>query len=146
MYGPRALRVNAVAPGPIITEMWAAGREIPLLADGLERHIALRRRGRREEIAAAVAFLASDDARYVTGQTIAVDGGFQRMVRWADYVRAAHSAFGLTSTLISWLRPVARSAIAASKPSRPIVAVCIASTDTRPSAIIPIDISNSSWK
>jgi len=86
MYGPRGVRVNAVAPGLIITEMWAAGREVPGLADGLERHIALRRWGLPEEIAAVVAFLAGDDSRYVTGQTITVDGGFQHTARWSDYI------------------------------------------------------------
>jgi NAD(P)-dependent dehydrogenase (short-subunit alcohol dehydrogenase family) len=74
-YGPRGIRVNAVAPGLIITEMWAAGREIPGLADGLERHIGLRRWGTPDEIGSVVAFLAGDDARYVTGQTIPADGG-----------------------------------------------------------------------
>jgi len=53
-YGPRGVRVNAVAPGLIITDMWAAGREVPGLADGLERHIALRRWGRPDDVAAAV--------------------------------------------------------------------------------------------
>ena len=85
-YGPRGLRVNAVAPGLIITEMWARGRETPGLADGLEGHIALRRWGRPEEIASVVTFLASDDARYVTGQTIVVDGGFHAVTSWGDYI------------------------------------------------------------
>ena len=84
-YGPRGVRVNAVAPGLIITEMWAAGREVPGLADGLEGHIALRRWGRPEEIGSVVAFLASDDARYITGQTIVVDGGFHAVTSWSDY-------------------------------------------------------------
>lgn len=75
-FGRQGVRVNAVAPGLIITEMWEGGRQIPGLADGLERHIALGRWGVPEEIASVVAFLASDDARYITGQTIAVDGGF----------------------------------------------------------------------
>lgn len=84
-YGRRGVRVNAVAPGLIITEMWAAGRKIPGLADGLERHIALGRWGVPEEIASVVAFLASDDARYVTGQTITVDGGFQLVSSWENF-------------------------------------------------------------
>ena len=84
-YGRFGIRVNAVAPGLIITEMWAAGREIPGLADGLERHIALGRWGVPEEIADVVAFLASDEARYVTGQTITVDGGYQGVTAWANY-------------------------------------------------------------
>ncbi|MGY9071655.1 MAG: SDR family NAD(P)-dependent oxidoreductase [Acidimicrobiales bacterium] len=85
-FGPSGVRVNAVAPGLIITELWAAGRAVPGLADGLERHIALGRWGAPEEIASVVAFLASDDARYVTGQTIAVDGGFQQMISWGNFV------------------------------------------------------------
>lgn len=84
-YGNIGVRVNAVAPGLIITDMWEAGRKIPGLADGLERHIALGRWGAPEEIASVVAFLAGDDARYVTGQTITVDGGFQNMTAWAHY-------------------------------------------------------------
>jgi NAD(P)-dependent dehydrogenase (short-subunit alcohol dehydrogenase family) len=85
-YGPRGMRVNAVAPGLIITEMWEKGRETPGLADGLAGHIALRRWGQPEEIATVVAFLAGDDARYVTGQTIVVDGGFHGVTSWGDYL------------------------------------------------------------
>jgi len=85
-YGPRGLRINAVGPGLIITEMWAQGRETPGLADGLERHIALRRWGTPDEIGSVVAFLASDDARYITGQTILVDGGFHGVTSWGDYL------------------------------------------------------------
>jgi len=88
-YGPAGVRVNAVAPGLIITEMWAEGREIPGLADGLERHIALGRWGVPQEIASVVGFLASDDARYVTGQTITVDGGFQLVSAWANFMGPA---------------------------------------------------------
>lgn len=84
-FGRRGVRVNAVAPGLIITEMWAEGRKIPGLADGLQRHVALGRWGQPEEIASVVAFLASDDARYVTGQTIAVDGGLAGMMSFANY-------------------------------------------------------------
>lgn len=85
-YGSSGIRVNAVAPGLIITDMWAEGREIPGLADGLARHIALGRWGRPEEIASVVAFLAGDDARYVTGQTITVDGGFQNVASWSQFM------------------------------------------------------------
>ncbi len=84
-FGRRGVRVNAVAPGLIITEMWAKGRERPGLADALERHIALGRWGQPDDIASVVVFLASDDARYVTGQTIAVDGGFINMLSWSNY-------------------------------------------------------------
>ena len=85
-FGPSGVRVNAVAPGLIITEMWAAGREIPGLADGLEKHIPLGRWGVPEEIASVVGFLAGDDARYITGQTIIVDGGFWGPGSWASYM------------------------------------------------------------
>jgi 3-oxoacyl-[acyl-carrier protein] reductase len=67
---PYGIRVNAVAPGSIQTG--------PLSDDeGRERGktVPLGRIGQPEEISAAVAFLASDDARYITGQTIVVDGG-----------------------------------------------------------------------
>ena len=67
---PYGIRVNAVAPGSIQTG--------PISDDeGRERGktVPLGRIGQPEEISAAVAFLASDDARYITGQTIVVDGG-----------------------------------------------------------------------
>lgn len=85
-FGGQGVRVNAVAPGLIITDMWEAGRKVPGLADGLERHIALGRWGVPEEIASVVAFLAGDDARYVTGQTIVVDGGFEGSHSFAVYM------------------------------------------------------------
>jgi 3-oxoacyl-[acyl-carrier protein] reductase len=70
----RGITVNAVAPGFIETDMTAAmtekAREAVLSA------IPLGRVGEARDVAAAVAFLASDDAAYVTGQVLAVDGGF----------------------------------------------------------------------
>ena len=84
-FGSQGVRVNAVAPGLIITEMWAQGRKTPGLADGLERHIALGRWGVPEEIASVVAFLAGDDSRYMTGQTLVVDGGFGGSLSFANY-------------------------------------------------------------
>lgn len=85
-FGGQGVRVNAVAPGLIITEMWEEGRKIPGLADGLERHIALGRWGVPEEIASVVAFLAGDDSRYITGQTIVVDGGFEGSHSFPNYL------------------------------------------------------------
>ncbi len=71
--GPRGITVNAVAPGFIDTDMTKA------LADEhkqmLLNQIPLNRLGQPEEIAAAVAFLASPDAAYITGETISVNGG-----------------------------------------------------------------------
>ena len=85
-FGKYGVRVNAVAPGLIITEMWEEGRKTPGLADGLAQHIALGRWGEPEEIGSVVAFLASDSAAYVTGQTIVVDGGFHAVTAWGDYL------------------------------------------------------------
>jgi 3-oxoacyl-[acyl-carrier protein] reductase len=72
--GPRGIRVNAVAPGIVATDMSSftktdAGRDIAL---GLQ---ALKRVAQPDDIAGVVAFLASDDARWITGDTIHVDGG-----------------------------------------------------------------------
>ncbi len=69
----RNVRVNAIAPGFIETDMTA---ELPEAArDAALGSIAMKRFGAPADIAAAVAFLASDDATYVTGQVLAVDGG-----------------------------------------------------------------------
>ena len=84
-FGKYGVRVNAVAPGLIITEMWEEGRKTPGLAEGLAGHIALGRWGEPQEISSVVAFLASDAASYVTGQTIIVDGGFHGVTAWGDY-------------------------------------------------------------
>jgi len=74
ILGPRGIRVNAVAPGVIDTDMSnftksEAGREVTL---GMQ---ALKRIGKPEDVADVVAFLASDEARWITGASIPVDGG-----------------------------------------------------------------------
>jgi NAD(P)-dependent dehydrogenase (short-subunit alcohol dehydrogenase family) len=69
------IRVNAVAPGPVDTAMAKAVHSAAIRADYHDA-IPLGRYGREEEIAEAVFFLASDRASYITGQTLAVDGGF----------------------------------------------------------------------
>ena len=69
----RKVRVNAVAPGMIETEMSQAVRN--LAGDQIKAAIPLRRIGQPEEIASVVRFLASDEASYLTGQVIRVDGG-----------------------------------------------------------------------
>ena len=70
--GPRNITVNAVAPGFIITDLT---RELEDLTDLAREYAALRRLATVEDVARAVAFLASDDAALITGQVLAVDGG-----------------------------------------------------------------------
>jgi 3-oxoacyl-[acyl-carrier protein] reductase len=69
----RKVRVNGVAPGMIETDMSAAVRN--LAGDRIKEAIPLRRVGQPQEIASVVAFLASDDASYITGQVLRADGG-----------------------------------------------------------------------
>jgi 3-oxoacyl-[acyl-carrier protein] reductase len=71
--GSRNILVNAVAPGFIETEMTAA--MTPEAREGLGAQIALERLGTPQDVAAAVAFLASDLSSYITGQVLVVDGG-----------------------------------------------------------------------
>jgi NAD(P)-dependent dehydrogenase (short-subunit alcohol dehydrogenase family) len=84
--GPHGIRVNCVSPGNMATEMhWAAlrGRSaaagVPFarVVEEVRAGIPLGRHGTGADVAAIVSFLASDDAAYVTGQTINVDGGYQ---------------------------------------------------------------------
>ena len=72
---PRNITVNAVAPGVIESEMSREVRE--RAGDAVQSRILLRRIGRPEEVAYAVWFLASRYADYITGQVLAVDGGFK---------------------------------------------------------------------
>ena len=84
--GPYGIRVNCVSPGNMATEMhWAALRRrsaaagVPFehVVEEVRAGIPLGRHGTGGDVAAVVSFLASDDAAYITGQTINVDGGYQ---------------------------------------------------------------------
>jgi NAD(P)-dependent dehydrogenase (short-subunit alcohol dehydrogenase family) len=71
------IRVNAVAPGPIDTDMVTRFAGTPENKAGLISGVPLRRMGQPEEVAAAIVFLASPKAAFITGASIAVDGGMQ---------------------------------------------------------------------
>lgn len=72
-FGPKGIRVNAVAPGFIVTDMTA---KVPQkVLDKMEAQTPLRKLGRPEDIAAAYLFLASDDASFINGTILSVDGG-----------------------------------------------------------------------
>ena len=75
-YGLHGIRCNAVCPGATDTPTFSMIKNVPYELADREARTALGRIGRPEEIASAVAFLASDDASYVTGATLVVDGGW----------------------------------------------------------------------
>ena len=82
-YGKRGIRCNSIAPGVIATPALAANVPPEMIAIYERSHLTPRL-GKPEDIAAAVVFLASDDAAFITGQTLSVDGG----------LLAHHPAFG----------------------------------------------------
>lgn len=74
-YAGRRIRVNAIGPGATITPINRAWVDDPVKSAEVLKHIPMGRAGTSEEMAAVTAFLASDEAAYITGQTIFVDGG-----------------------------------------------------------------------
>ena len=79
-WGPEGIRVNSIAPGLIATAIWEDARNnVPGLIEDLAGQIALKRWGFGDDIADVVVFFASDASRYITGETLVVDGGMARV-------------------------------------------------------------------
>ncbi len=74
-YAGRGIRVNGIGPGATITPINRAWIEDPVKKEQVESHIPMARAGTADEMGGVACFLASDDAAYITGQTIFVDGG-----------------------------------------------------------------------
>jgi NAD(P)-dependent dehydrogenase (short-subunit alcohol dehydrogenase family) len=84
-YGRYGIRCNAVCPGAIDTPAFSSIRSQPFELADREARTALGRIGKPEEVAAAVYFLASDEAAYITGTSLTVDGGWDAS-QWSDRV------------------------------------------------------------
>ena len=81
-YARNGIRVNAVGPGAVMTRMNANFLTDEAALRAMERAIPVGRVAVAEEIASVIAFLASEEASYVTGQTIFVDGGLTSVRPW----------------------------------------------------------------
>ncbi len=91
-FGPLGIRVNAICPGHIVTERMRA-RQWAHNPDGIhffEQQYPVRRVGRPEDIANAIAFLCSDDASFITGHALPVDGGLTIQLQEDLGVHLAH--------------------------------------------------------
>ena len=74
-YASKGIRVNSIGPGATVTPINRAWIDDPVKRAEVETHIPMRRAGTADEMGAVACFLSSDDAAYITGQTIFVDGG-----------------------------------------------------------------------
>lgn len=79
-YAPFGIRVNALCPGFVETALTRRILKYPAIEKALVDSTALKRLGKAEEIAKAALFLATDDASYITGAELAVDGGMSAML------------------------------------------------------------------
>ena len=90
--GPRRVRVNAVAPGLIATPLTAPALDIPGVLDGYVDNTPLGRPGEPDEIAAAIRYLLSGEAAWVTGETLNINGGAHLMC-YPDLAGLVEKAF-----------------------------------------------------
>ncbi|MFC7502850.1 SDR family NAD(P)-dependent oxidoreductase, partial [Nocardioides sp. GCM10030258] len=90
--GPRGVRVNAVAPGLVVTPLTAPAMDIAGIRDEYLENTPLGRSGEPSEIGAAVRFLLSDDAAWITGEVLAINGG-AHLKRYPDLVGLIEKAF-----------------------------------------------------
>jgi glucose 1-dehydrogenase len=81
-FAGRNVRVNGIGPGATVTPINRAWVDDPVKAEQVTSHIPLNRAGTADEMGGVACFLASDDAAYITGQTIFVDGG---LTLFADF-------------------------------------------------------------
>lgn len=81
-YAGRGIRVNGLGPGATVTPINRAWIDDPVKAEQVTSHIPMSRPGTADEMAGVTCFLASDDAAYITGQTLYVDGG---LTLYADF-------------------------------------------------------------
>jgi glucose 1-dehydrogenase len=81
-YAGRGIRVNAIGPGATVTPINRAWVDDPVKREQVTSHIPMPRAGEADEMGGVACFLASDDAAYITGQTIFVDGG---LTLFADF-------------------------------------------------------------
>jgi glucose 1-dehydrogenase len=81
-YAGKGIRVNAIGPGATVTPINRAWVDDPVKREMVTSHIPMPRPGEADEMAGVTCFLASDDAAYITGQTIFVDGG---LTLYADF-------------------------------------------------------------
>jgi NAD(P)-dependent dehydrogenase (short-subunit alcohol dehydrogenase family) len=73
--GPMGIRVNSVAPGVVDTALWASNKRVGGVIEAVQNLTPLRRWAEPADIADVITFLSSDAARFITGETISVDGG-----------------------------------------------------------------------
>jgi NAD(P)-dependent dehydrogenase (short-subunit alcohol dehydrogenase family) len=89
----RKVRVNAVAPGLVVTPLTAPAMDIPGIRESYLENTPLGRSGEPEEIGRVVRFLLSDDAAWITGETMDVNGG-AHLMRYSDILGLVTKAFG----------------------------------------------------